>query len=73
MKYTIGDIFIWKYSKSELSTLINIYYDWDGEKKYIFESLLNERIKQPITESYNEEELDEFIERKILEHYPVKE
>jgi hypothetical protein len=72
MKYTIGDIFIWKYSESQLSTLVDVYYDWDGEKKYIFESLLNETLKQPITESYDEDELDKFIDSKILEHYPVK-
>jgi len=71
MKYAIGDIFIWKYSKSQLSTLIDIYYDWDGEKKYVFESLLNEQLYQPIKESYDEEELNKFIESNILEHYPV--
>jgi hypothetical protein len=71
MKYNIGDIFIWKYSESQLSTLVDIYHDWDGEKKYIFESLLNELLNQPIKESYDEEELNKFIESKILEHYPV--
>lgn len=72
MKYNIGDIFIWKYSHSQLSTLIDIYYDWDGEKKYILESLLNIQLNQPIKESYDEQELDKLIDSKMLEHYPVK-
>ena len=72
MKYTIGDIFIWKYSESQLSTLVDIYYDWDGKKIYIFESLLNETLNQSIKENYDEDELDKFIRGKILEHYPVK-
>ena len=57
MKYNIGDIFIWKYDKQELSTLIDIYYDWDGKKKYQLQSYLS-GVDHYIKESYNEEELN---------------
>lgn len=72
MKYNIGDIFIWKYSHSQLSTLVEIYYDWEGEKKYILESRLNIELNQPIKESYDEQELDKLIKDKVIEHYSVK-
>lgn len=70
MKYQIGDIFTWNYDKQEVSTLIYIYYDWDGEKKYQLQSYLS-GIQQYIKESYSEEELSKFIRDGILVYYPV--
>ena len=73
MKYSIGDIFIWKFNdeRIELSTLINIYHDWNGEKKYIFESYIDKPVEQYIRVSYKKEELDKFIRTRILEHIPI--
>jgi hypothetical protein len=70
MKYIVGDIFTWNYDKEEISTLIQIYYDWDGTKKYQLQSYLA-GIEQYIKESYSEEELNKFIRDGILIHYPV--
>lgn len=72
MKYNIGDLFIWKYDREQISTLIETYYDWDGETRYVLQSWLIYPVEQYIKESYIKEELDKFIKGKILEHYPVK-
>ena len=72
MKYTIGDIFIWKYDKEELSTLIEVYYDWDGEQKYRLESLVKLPMQEYIREAYTEKELDKYIRIGIITHYPVR-
>lgn len=71
MKYNTGDIFIWNYNEDQLSTLIDIYYDWNGEKKYLLESYLKQPVDQYIKESYEEEELNKFIRTRILEHIPI--
>lgn len=71
MKYNIGDIFVWNYDKPQLSTLIDVYYDWDGDKKYKLQSYLT-GVEEYIKESYDEKELDKFIDTKILIHYSVK-
>ena len=72
MKYTMGDLFTWKYDQQEMSTLINIWYDWDGKKKYQLESFLKGDAYLHIKETYTEHELDTFIDTGILLHYPVK-
>ena len=72
MKYTMGDLFTWKYDMQEMSTLIGIWYDWDGQKKYQLQSFLKGDVHQYIRETYTEHELDTFIDTGILLHYPVK-
>lgn len=72
MKYNIGDVMVWKYDKEELSTVIKIWYDWDGTTMYILESWVKLPVGEYIKESYGEEELTKFIDRKILEHIPIK-
>jgi len=72
MKYNIGDIIIWKYERQELSTIVKIYYDWDGTTMYQLESWIRYPVEQYIKESYQQEELDKFNRTKIIEHIPIK-
>lgn len=72
MKYNIGDLFLWNYDKEQVSTLIETYYDWDGEIRYVLQSWLTYPVHQYIKEGYIKAELDKFIRTGILKHYPIK-
>lgn len=72
MKYQIGDLFKWNYPTYEISTLIEIYMDKNGTKRYKLKSYIREGLEDYIKESYTEEEINNLIKTNVLIYYPVK-
>jgi hypothetical protein len=73
IKYTIGDIFQWNYKpeSNNISTLISIKQDNNGQEKYTLESYISGSSIFYIKETYTAEELNKFIRTNILLYYPV--
>lgn len=70
MKYSIGGIIQWIYPGDEMSTIIDHYYDWEGEDRYVIKTY-HRNADEYIRDSFSEEELDRFIQDKIVIYYPV--
>jgi hypothetical protein len=71
MKYNIGDLICWTYPGDELSTIIEHYIDWEEKDRYVVITY-HRNADEYIRDSFSEEEMDRFIQGKVIKHYPVK-
>jgi hypothetical protein len=73
-KYNVGDIFVSNFVIDDpttyVLTLTDEYYGWDKEKRYKLR-LLSTNTKS-IMVIYTKEDIEFYIEKGKLTHYPVK-